>query len=201
MYLSNNKACRGHHTSLKSCMLRIPGSVNAKDEKNLKEVRIIQEWGGKRSDYRLLLGVFYAHLAAKKAEAEKEAAKFRASGNSNNYNRSNNGDDAIIVPWVEELLRTPLEDKRKDLIFWVLAPYLVTVSKLDDAQAFREIGAWLAKCHELRRLQPSPADFKNRINCSLKAAREKARRPLGLQKFEARYPDISKKLYEKRSVY
>ena len=42
---ADNKADVNHNPSLKSCMVRVPGSINSK---NGQEVRIIQEWDGNR---------------------------------------------------------------------------------------------------------------------------------------------------------
>ena len=44
-HLSNNKADKQHNPSFKSCLLRIPGSINSK---NNKQVTIVQKWNGFR---------------------------------------------------------------------------------------------------------------------------------------------------------
>ena len=62
-YLSNKLSDANHNPSFKSCMVRVPGSINSK---NGQEVTIIQEWDGKRPDIALLLGSFCAWLATKK---------------------------------------------------------------------------------------------------------------------------------------
>lgn len=61
-YLSNNKAdpCHSKGVSFNNCMLRIPGSINSKVN---KEVRIIQRWTGIRPSIRPLLYEFYIHVA------------------------------------------------------------------------------------------------------------------------------------------
>jgi hypothetical protein len=64
-YLSGNKKDDGHHSAIKSCMLRVPHSLNSKCKEagmNDAEVTIIQRWEGYRPDYRVLLGHFYADL-------------------------------------------------------------------------------------------------------------------------------------------
>ena len=56
-YLSNNKSDPNNYQSVKSCMLRIPHSINSK---NNSVVKIIQKWDGLRTDFTLLLGSLYA---------------------------------------------------------------------------------------------------------------------------------------------
>jgi Primase X len=146
-YLSNGKACGGNNPSLKSCMLRVPGSLNAKNGE-AKEVKIIQRWNGKRPDYRLLLGVFHAHLLTtkKKAEEEEEALMKEENKASTNYYKVAAGTGAN--PWIEKLLQTPLEDYRKYIVDLILGPYLVVEKKLDEATAYSIIMEWLRKCHQ-----------------------------------------------------
>jgi hypothetical protein len=64
-YLSRNKNDNGHHSAIKSCMLRVSHSLNSKYREagmNDAEDTIIERWEVYRPDYRLLLGHFYADL-------------------------------------------------------------------------------------------------------------------------------------------
>ena len=67
-YLSGGKCDNDHNPALKSCLLRIPYSLNCKcKEQGIDaEVKILQKWDGFRPDYRLLIGSFYADLVGKK---------------------------------------------------------------------------------------------------------------------------------------
>ena len=47
-FLSFDKADQANNPSLKSCLLRIPGSINSKYN---TEVKIIQNWNGLRPHY------------------------------------------------------------------------------------------------------------------------------------------------------
>ena len=62
-YLSNNKMdkCHNHTMSLGNCMIRIPGSFNAKSDPP-KEVRIVQSWDDNRPDIRPLLHGCYIYM-------------------------------------------------------------------------------------------------------------------------------------------
>jgi hypothetical protein len=61
-YLSDNKAdpCHSKGVSFNNCMLRIPGSVNSKVN---RQVTIIQRWNGVKPSIKPLLYDFYIHLA------------------------------------------------------------------------------------------------------------------------------------------
>jgi hypothetical protein len=61
-HLSSNKSDPCHYStmSLKNCMLRIPGSYNAKGEKI--EVKVIQKWNNHRHSIKPLLFDLYIHL-------------------------------------------------------------------------------------------------------------------------------------------
>jgi hypothetical protein len=76
-YLSDDKCDPNHNPSFKSCMVRIPGSINSK---NNLQVRIVQYWDNERPDIRLLLGSFYAWLLT---EDQKRIKYFDSISNSN----------------------------------------------------------------------------------------------------------------------
>lgn len=61
-YLSDNKAdqCHSKGISFNNCMLRVPGSINSKVE---KEVSIVQRWNNVKPSIKPLLYDFYIHLA------------------------------------------------------------------------------------------------------------------------------------------
>jgi hypothetical protein len=63
-FLSNKKSdpCHSFTMSFKNCMLRVPGSFNAKVESEPIEVKIIQRWNGVRPSIKPLLFDFYLYL-------------------------------------------------------------------------------------------------------------------------------------------
>jgi hypothetical protein len=67
-YLSNNKSDQEHTKGLsfKNCMLRIPGSFNAKHDKI--EVKIIHKWNGSRPSIKPLLFRFDLYLLVSKSK-------------------------------------------------------------------------------------------------------------------------------------
>ena len=92
------------------------------------------------------------------------------------------------------LLQTPVEDNRKDLLYWVLAPYLITVRGLDCDIAYAILDAWLDKCDEVRRLEPGRTEFRYRIRYCLDSAENQERKPIKFETFKEYYPDIYKRL-------
>jgi hypothetical protein len=64
-FLTNNKADMGHNPSIRSCMVRVPGSHNSKRIMNSleSEVKIVNRWDGQKKAHILfLINRFYAHL-------------------------------------------------------------------------------------------------------------------------------------------
>lgn len=61
-YLSDNKAdpCHSKGVSFNNCMLRVPGSINSKVN---RQVTIVQRWNGVKPSIKPLLYCFYIHLA------------------------------------------------------------------------------------------------------------------------------------------
>lgn len=131
-----------NNPSLKSCLLRIPGSTNSKYN---TEVKIIMKWNGNRPSITLLIGDFFAYLVDHKNKRERELRKFNRFRNNINANSN-------IIPWIEKLLETPIEDGRKYALWKILCPYLVNVKKLQYEQSYVILNTWLKKCNNLRRL-------------------------------------------------
>jgi hypothetical protein len=160
-HLSNSKSDSAHNStvSFKNCMLRIPGSHNSKcvdrnnnngtEDKSTTEVKIIQRWDGHRPNINLLLGSFYAYLVDQKFKEIGQQQKQRFSKYSS---RITSNTSNFVIPWIEKLLQTPIEDHRKNTVALILAPYLVNVKKLTYAESYNIIKGWLDKCNSLRRL-------------------------------------------------
>lgn len=82
-------------------------------------------------------------------------------------NKSRYGNARIIIPWIETLLQTPIEDYRKHAVDLILAPYLINIHRLQYNEAFNTIMGWLDKCNQVRRLD---SNFKSRVKGALDAA-------------------------------
>lgn len=66
-HLTNGKHDPKHNPSTKSCLLRIPGTLNSKHKENVK---IIQKWDGKEADAKSIILPFLDHLIRMKIEYE-----------------------------------------------------------------------------------------------------------------------------------
>ena len=122
-FLTNGKCDPSHSPSLKSCMIRIPGSLNSKYAEGKSEVKIIQKWDGYRPPMNMLINSFGIK-----------------------------GDLIHSISWIEILLQTPIEDYRKNAIGLILAPYLINIRKFSYEMASVLIKDWLRKCNQVRTL-------------------------------------------------
>jgi hypothetical protein len=110
------------------------------------------------------------------------------SGNNNNKNGS--------LDWIDRLIKTGVEDGRKSLIYWVLAPYLFTVKGMDYDDAYHVIEGWLERCEQIRSLEPGWDSFRYRIRYCLDTAEDQERKPIRFETFKEYYPDVYKILRE-----
>lgn len=110
-YLSNNKSDSGNHPSLKSCMIRIPASINSK---NNAEVEIQTFWDGRRADvHSLRFPQFVDELMEKEAQIRHRMGEFTGE-----------------IRYIENLLHRKIKDGRKRVCSLVILPYLINVKKL-----------------------------------------------------------------------
>jgi hypothetical protein len=167
--LSRGKADPNHLPSLKSCMLRVPGSYNSKcisSGRQETHVRILQEWNGIRPrPSRRLMYDFRAFLVNERIKAIRAFQK-RVKATQQ---RGSNGLPSTIF-WIERLLETPIEDYRKGAIALILVPYLCNVKKLPVDEVYQIVIEWLECCDTLRRLDFRP---KRRVTDAIKVAMEK----------------------------
>jgi hypothetical protein len=105
-YLSSNNSDPNHSPSFKSCMVRIPNSINSKND---MQVKIAQSWNGRRADIRLLIGSFYAWLLTEEKKQQDRIAKFDDKISNSDLRKS-------VIKWIENLLKTGLDDYRKTTV-------------------------------------------------------------------------------------
>ena len=110
-FLSSNKCDSGNHPSLRSCMIRVPASINSK---NNKEVEIQTFWNGDRVDaHTLKFPEFLAELVQKESKIKPKT----------DYPSEN-------IPYIEDLLKRKITDGRKRTCNLIILPYLINVKKL-----------------------------------------------------------------------
>jgi Primase X len=170
-YLTNYNSDPSHHPSFKSCMIRIPGSHNFKlVQKNngvadsaITEVKIIRRWDGFRPKFNPLLYYFNIWLADKKIKQITQSSK-RGKHQQHHYNATSKE-----IKWIESLLQIPITDYRKNAVWHILAPYLITVKKLSYDDAFNIIKGWLDRCNLLKPLDFSPSYYiKYNLNSAIR---------------------------------
>jgi hypothetical protein len=190
--LSKNKSDPSHNPSFKSCMIRVPGSYNSTcvvKDKDAK-VKVIQNWNGNRPAINLMYCDFYACLVNKRINNHQSTTRGNRMmrGRYSNFRDSSNRSNSIMtIPWIEDLLRMPIDDFRKNAISIILAPYLINIKKLSKADAFMMIRDWLNNCDAVKKLD---SDFTYRIKYDLDRALKNRSKPLHLDTLKDRNPTL-----------
>jgi hypothetical protein len=149
-HFTDKKSDPQHRPSVKSCLIRIPGTINSKYN---QEVRVVHKWNGIRPPIQYLLREFRIWLVAEKINDKQQEEKFRKHSKSRSigYSRTN------TISWIEKLLQTPIADHRKYVIWRILIPYLFNIRKLSDCEVISIIQTWLNGCSVIR-----PIDFNSK---------------------------------------
>ena len=191
-YLSNGKADKNNNPSFKSCLLRIPNSINSKSK---TKVEVVRKWNGLRpSITKELLLDFRRYLIQKQIDEYNNRQKIieartRNRKNKNNINFNiNNNNNFCYYDWIEnKVLQTPLQDYRKLAVGLILTPYLVVIKKLSYEESYKIIYEWLMKCDSVRKLNFDP---KYLINNNIKTSAKKLIPPILIYKLETNYPNF-----------
>ena len=185
-YFTGNPTDPLHHPTVKSCLLRVPWTLNAKSTTDIgrtvtTRVKVIQRWDGKRPSIQPLLKHFRTWLMQKRVDDTQETSKQKyikfnsiiASQNQQNINNK--------ISWIEQgILESTLSDHRKYVIWRILSPYLLNVRKLPKEESYSIIKDWLDKCNKLQGLNFNP---KEKIRQNLKGA-SKGHYPISLEKLK-----------------
>jgi hypothetical protein len=78
-FITDKKRDPHHRPSIKSCFIRIPGTINSKCN---QEVRVVQKWDGTRPPIKYILRDFRTWLVSeniKDKREERKIAKYRNS--------------------------------------------------------------------------------------------------------------------------
>jgi Primase X len=200
-YFTDYAADPLHNPTVKSCLLRVPGSLNSKCILNKgevtvdPEVNIIQKWDGKTPSIQPLLRDFRRWLIQKRID---EAVELKKQSEKKKHDRfhmvvapkdqKGNG-ETNRIEWIEKgILENPLPDHRKYVIWRILSPYLMNVKKLPKEESYTTIENWLDKCNKLERLN---FNTKLKIREGLKGA-SKGYYPISLEKLK----EENKELYD-----
>lgn len=115
-HLSGGRADAANHPSLKSCMVRVPSSINSK---NGNEVVIQGLWDGIRTDVHMLR---FQEFVRRLTENEQNAIRKRT------------GFVGGTIPYIENLLQRRITDGRIRACNLILIPYLINVRNLSISE-------------------------------------------------------------------
>jgi hypothetical protein len=220
--LSIGKSDQHHNPSVKSCMFRVPGTINTSAKSRGRKdpfVRVLSGYdhvealiieqsslpSGMRKEYASrpitkLLNDFYAFLVQEQIDNAVDESDRRIRSMFQSLQPSNNFGSNNTIAWIEKILQIGVDDQRKDLLFWVLAPYLITIRRLDYERAYTLLEQWLDMCDDVRRLYPDRSDFRSRVKHCLEYCIDaldtpKARHPIRFRTFKEYYPDLYRDLF------
>jgi hypothetical protein len=193
--LSNGKADKQNNPSFRSCLLRIPGSINSKYD---RQVKIIQKWNGVRVPIpREFIEEFRTYLIQKKIDEQNQRQKILLRlkrQNNNNKNTINRN----YYEWIDKtILANPFPDYRKIIINLILAPYLVVIKKLSYEDSSQIINIWLQKCDLLRKLDFNITDL---VNSALATAYKKQIPPMRISTLKKNYNDLYLLIIQKGKI-
>lgn len=150
-YFTDYKSDINHSITFRSCLLRIPGTLNSK---NLEEVKVIREPIGsvgfimqqndvlqKEFDY-YCINIYRLYV--------KERKRQRTIDKRMNRNRKSVVSNSKRYLWIEKLLKEQLDDHRYYCVWKILAPYLIRVKGLSYEDAYEKLEEWLNECDKLK---------------------------------------------------
>ena len=140
-YFTNNQKDPKHNPSTKSCLIRVPETINSKY--NFR-VEIRQKWDGKEANANIIALYFQDNMMQIRSEYVKK------TNGKVNYTHINK------IGWIEKLLETPLADNRKYCLWKILIPYLANIKKLPKYEIVSILIEWLDKCDRIKSI-----DFKS----------------------------------------
>jgi len=161
-YLTHNRADTANHPSLKSCLIRIPYTINSK---NGKDVSFQESWNGKRVSVNNV--PFITHLNDI-IEKNKPQNNNTIEINPKNYS------------WIENILSKGIRLHQSNrLLGLIVSRYLMNVKKIPIHDAVNVIRQWDDRYGT------------SQINYELNYALHHGKIPVGFKKFTERNPDFA----------
>ena len=182
-YFTDYTADRLHNPTVKSCLVRIPGSLNSKCIAEGRDawVKIIQRWDSIRPSIQPLLRDFKRWIIQKKIDDIKELKKQEEKHAKFQMTIYRSQESTTTIKWIEKgILDHPLSDHRKYIIWRILSPYLLNVKKLPKEEAYYVMKEWLDNCDKIEKLN---FNSKIKIKDGLKGA-SKGYFPISMEKLK-----------------
>ena len=209
-FLSDGKADHSHNPTFRSCMLRIPGSINSgvdtywhststsastgsNNTTNTAQVKIMQKWDGQRPAINYLLRDFRQYLIQNKIDQHYQKESRNASRRPNRSGCA--AGTNTTIRWIESniLQGEGISDCRKITIDLVLAPYLINIKKYDYNTAYDTILKWLDKCAGKR---PLTFNANYKLRCALNRAQNgPVLYPMRLDTMKSKYPEMYREVF------
>jgi hypothetical protein len=195
MKLSDNRSDPNHNSSFKSCMLRIPYTLNSKCMHiRDPEVKIVQRFDTNTIP-RLssaLLREYRLYLADLDLKEKFKIVKSRNVQNleyKNGYSNSNM-ETPREYEWIENsLLKTPIADHRKYSLNLLLAPFLVSIKKCNHDESLSIMKDWIMSCNNVMILYPNIKYFGERASSAVKNSIMNKILPIKRENMQKKYPD------------
>lgn len=183
-YFTDSKNDKQHLPSIRSCLVRIPGTFNSK---NMQEIKVIKEWSGTRPAINYILRDYRRYLIQKRISTKTEKmCESRSSLHNKDFSKIGTKD----VIWIEKLLNTPINDYRKLCLWWILIPYLVNIKMVGEEEVFLILVKWIKACDKIRSID---FDYRNVIKWEIK--RVKNFRPISFDDLKKDYPYLYEKVH------
>jgi hypothetical protein len=176
--LSLNKADKSNNPAFKSCLLRVPYTLNSKciDEGKDPEVKIVQQYDFSKPLPRIdnLLVEYMTFLADRKLKSVFENERRKKNQHRfMNYKESSNK-----IIYVDKLLNDGIEDYRKSAVSLIVVPYFVNLLQLSDEESYNRTRDWILKCHSIKLLEPSISFFENLVKYEIDRSKRTGIKPL-----------------------
>jgi hypothetical protein len=196
MKLSANRNDPNHNPSFRSCMLRIPHTLNSKCMHiQDPEVKIVQRFDTNTTIPKLsaaLLREYRLYLAD--LDLKERFKKQRLRSFQNREYRDEYSNDSMKIPreyeWIENsLLRNPIADRRKCSIDLLMAPFLVSVKKFRYSESYSTMMNWIISCNDVMVLHPNIKYFEERVSSAVKNSIMNKILPIKKENMQKKYPD------------
>lgn len=188
-YISEGNADQAHTPAIKNCMVRVPGTFNSK---NGKQVTIEQRWDGISPPVQYLTREFQSYLIQKRINKIKEQKKLESKKRYSSFSHSGRPQ----IGWIDRLIETPIEDYRKISVSLIIIPYLLVVRKLDESSIYDITKDWIQSCSRLRKVD---SDIYSQIKYAVQSSIRKKIPPMKIDTIKTNRPDLYA-LLKKRNV-
>jgi hypothetical protein len=193
--LGANRNDPNHNPSFKSCMLRIPYTLNSK-RMHIRdpEIKVVQRFDSNtipKLSAALLRG-YRLYLADLDLKEKLKTLKLKSLQNLEHKDGYSNS--SMKIPreyeWIENsLLGTPIADHRKYSINLLLAPFLVNVKKSNHDESCSTIIDWILLCNDVMMLHPNIRYFEERVSSAVKNSIMNKILPIKKENMQKKYPD------------